>query len=36
MARSYDIAIYSAKQCQWLKDNNQANFNRYLKAATNI
>ena len=35
MARSYDIAIYSAKQCQSLKDNNQANFNRYLKAATN-
>ena len=35
MARSYDIAIDSAKQCLSLKDNNQANFNRYLKAATN-
>jgi alanyl aminopeptidase len=35
MARSYDIAIYSAKQCLSLKDNNQANFNRYLKAAIN-
>jgi alanyl aminopeptidase len=35
MTRSYDIAIYSAKQCLSLKEANQANFNRYLKAATN-
>lgn len=34
MARSYDIAIYSAKQCLSLKEANQANFNRYLKVAT--
>jgi alanyl aminopeptidase len=34
MARSYDIAIYSAKQCVSLKKANQANFNRYLKQAT--
>jgi alanyl aminopeptidase len=34
MARSYDIAIYSAKQCLSLKEANQANFNRYLKQAT--
>jgi alanyl aminopeptidase len=34
MARSYDIAIYSAKQCLSLKEVNQANFNRYLKVAT--
>jgi hypothetical protein len=34
MARSYDIAIYSAKQCLSLKEENQANFNRYLKVAT--
>jgi alanyl aminopeptidase len=36
MARSYDIAIYSAKQCVSLKEANQANFNRYLKQATGI
>jgi alanyl aminopeptidase len=34
MARSYDIAIYSAKQCLSLKEANQANFNHYLKVAT--
>ena len=34
MARSYDIAIYSAKQCLLLKEVNQANFNSYLKQAT--
>jgi alanyl aminopeptidase len=34
MARSYDIAIYSAKQCVSLKEANQANFNRYLQVAT--
>ena len=35
MARSFDIAIDSAKQCLWLKEANQANFNRYIEAATN-
>jgi alanyl aminopeptidase len=34
MARSYDKAIYSAKQCLSLKEANQANFNRYLKQTT--
>jgi len=34
MARSYDIAIDSAKQCLSLKQANQANFNRYLRVAT--
>ncbi|PKH00448.1 M1 family metallopeptidase [Paraglaciecola sp. MB-3u-78] len=34
MARSYDIAIDSSKQCLSLKEANQANFNRYLKQAT--
>jgi alanyl aminopeptidase len=34
MARSYDIAIHSANQCLSLKEANQANFNRYLKVAT--
>jgi len=34
MARSYDIAIDSAKQCLSLKEANQADFNRYLKQAT--
>ena len=34
MARSYDKAIYSAKQCLSLKKINQDNFNRYLKVAT--
>jgi alanyl aminopeptidase len=34
MARSYDIAIYSANQCLLLKEANQANFNLYLKNAT--
>ena len=34
MARSYDIAINSAKQCVSLKDANQVDFNRYLKQAT--
>jgi alanyl aminopeptidase len=34
MARSYDIAMYSAKQCVSLKNANQASFNAYLKAAT--
>ena len=34
MARSYDIAIDSAKQCLSLKQANQVNFNRYLKVAT--
>ncbi|WP_293749327.1 M1 family metallopeptidase [uncultured Paraglaciecola sp.] len=35
MARSYDIASYSAKQCLLLKEANQADFNHYLKVATN-
>jgi alanyl aminopeptidase len=34
MARSYDIAIYSAKQCVSIKEANQDSFNRYLKQAT--
>ena len=34
MARSYDIAIYSANQCLSLKNVNQTSFNRYLKVAT--
>ncbi|GAC19739.1 M1 family metallopeptidase [Paraglaciecola arctica] len=34
MARSYDIAMDSAKQCLSLKQSNQANFNRYLQVAT--
>jgi alanyl aminopeptidase len=34
MARSYDIAMHSAKQCLSLIEANQANFNRYLKMAT--
>lgn len=34
MARSYDVAIYSAKQCLSLKEANQADFNQYLKVAT--
>jgi alanyl aminopeptidase len=34
MARSYDIAIDSAKQCLSLKEANQADFNRYLQVAT--
>jgi len=34
MARSYDKAIDSAKQCLSLKEANQANFNQYLKVAT--
>jgi len=34
MARSYDKAIYSAKQCLSLKETNQDDFNRYLKVAT--
>lgn len=34
MARSYDIAMYSANQCVSLKEANQANFNEYLEEAT--
>ena len=34
MARSYEIAMYSAKQCISLKQDNQAAFNQYLKTAT--
>jgi alanyl aminopeptidase len=34
MARSYDIAIYSAKQCVSTKEANQDSFNRYLKQVT--
>jgi alanyl aminopeptidase len=34
MARSYDIAIYAAKQCLSLKETNLASFNRYLRQAT--
>ena len=33
MARSYDKAIYSAKQCLLLKEANQANFDHYLEVA---
>jgi alanyl aminopeptidase len=34
MARSYDIAMDSVKQCLSLKEANQADFNRYLQVAT--
>ncbi|MBU3003819.1 M1 family metallopeptidase [Paraglaciecola arctica] len=34
MARSYDIANYSAKLCLSLKQANQTNFNHYLQQAT--
>lgn len=36
MARSYDVAMYSANQCLSLKEANQASFNHYLKVTTEV